>query len=142
MTPALKVSLTLTAVLAAGLPLLWLTASPPAATPQQSTAPGAPGLRRVNASLYFSGEPRSITLWHAAEELIHFDSPVGPCHFTLNLPIDDSTEIEYEINWLNGTPGMKGCTLYLEPEGLDTRSESMWTMPEDNLLHDIFYFRW
>ena len=61
---------------------------------------------------------------------------------TLNLPMEDSTEIEFEIEWPDNTPGMKGCTLYLEPDGLEQRAESMWTMPEDSTMHDIFYFKW
>ncbi len=141
MTPALKTTLTLIAVLTAGLPLLWLTAPPPA-TESQSKEQATPGLRQVNASLYFSGEPRSIALWHEAEELVRFTEPRKVCHFTLNLPMEDSTEIEFEIEWPDNTPGMKGCTLYLEPDGLEQRAESMWTMPEDSTMHDIFYFKW
>lgn len=140
MTPVLKAALTLAGVIAAGLPLLWLTAPPPT-TPQSAPA-AAPGLRTINASLYFSGEPRRITLWHEAKELVSFSDPAAACHFTLNLPMENSTEIEYEIEWPDNTPGMKGATLYLEPEGLENRAESMWIMPEDSSVHDIFYFTW
>ena len=141
MTPVLKAMLTLAGVIAAGLPLLWLTAPPPTTVPQSAPAT-TPGLRTINASLYFSGEPRRITLWHEAKELVRFTDPAAACHFTLNLPLENSTEIEFEIEWPDNTPGMKGATLYLEPEGLENRAESMWTMPEDSSVHDIFYFTW
>lgn len=142
MTPILKVALTLTGALAAGLPLLWLTATPPQAREQENAPATAATTRPVHVSMYFSGEPIKITLFHNAEDIASFSAPITQHHFTLELPISDTLEIEYEVEWPENAPGMKGFTLHLEPEGMDTRSETMWTMPEDSQLHDIFYFRW
>ncbi len=141
MTPVLRATLALVGVITAGLPLLWLTApAPNRVEPLPPTA--ATKAKQVNASLYFSGEPIKITLFHEAVEIAVFQAPKTPCHFALELPMVDTTEIEYEVEWPENTPGMKGVTLYLEPDGLESQAQTMWSMPEDTKLYDIFYFKW
>ena len=142
MSPALKATLTLTGVLLAGLPLLWLTATPRVQA-ERITAPiSSAETRDIHASIYFSGTPRKITLWHEAEEIASFTSPVGPQHFTINLPFTDSTEIEYEVEWGDATPGMKGFTLWLEPDGLEKKGETMWSNGEEGKELNVLYFQW
>lgn len=141
MSPALTVSLTAAGVLLAGLPLLWLTAPPPAPV-QQELPTTATQTTPVHVSLYFNGEPSKIVLAHQSENIAVFTAPKGPQHFTVQLPIENTIEIECEVLWPEQTAGMKGCTIHLEPEGRETRSETMWLLPEDNQLYDVFYFRW
>ncbi len=141
MSPALSATLTLAGAIAAGLPLLWLTA--PSPSQAQATASASPSDQKVvHASMYFSGEPAQITLYHEAQPIATFSAPVTENHFTLALPAGDTLEIEYDIVWPDNTAGWKGFTLHLEPEGLESRTETMWTSPEETQLHDIFYFRW
>jgi len=141
MSPTLTTTFTLVGAIAAGLPLLWLTAPPPA-QPQETLPTDAPHQRQVHASIYFSGKPDKITLYHEAQEIATFTQPVSQQHFMLKLPVGDTIEMEYEVQWPENTPGMKGFTLHLEPEGQEPRTETMWTMPEESQLNDIFYFRW
>ena len=142
MSPALKATLTLTGVLLAGLPLLWLTASPRVQKEEITENASAPHTRSIHASIYFSGLPQKITLWHEAKEIASFSAPAAQQHFTLELPFIDSAEIEYEVVWDESTPGMKGFTLHLEPDGLESKSETMWSLPEDSAQHNVFYFQW
>ncbi len=142
MSPALKATLTLVGVLLAGLPLLWLTATPRVQTEEVTENTTTAKNRSIHASIYFSGKPQKITLWHNAEEIATFSAPAEQQHFTLNLPFIDSAEIEYEVVWDDSTPGMKGFTLHLEPDGLESKSETMWSLPEDSGQHNVFYFQW
>ncbi len=144
MSPALKVTLTLTGVLLAGLPLLWLTAPPRVKAEPVTESTTDTETRSIHASIYFSGSPQKITLWHEAEEIAVFSAPVGPQHFTMNLPFIDSAVIEYEVVWEESTTGMQGFTLHLEPDGLESKSETMWNPPGDgdSTQHNVFYFQW
>lgn len=144
MSPTLKATLTLTGVLLAGLPLLWLTATPRVQAATVTEPAGDTETRRIHASIYFSGSPQKITLWHEAEEIASFSAPIGPQHFTINLPFIDSAEIEYEVVWNEPTTCMQGFTLHLEPDGLESKSETMWNLPgdSDSTQHNVFYFQW
>lgn len=141
MSPALTATLTLIGVIAAGLPLLWLTAPPPVI---EHAAGDHEKIREnvsTHATLHFNAAPTQLTLWREGREIADFSSPISPLVLPLMLPADDgAAEIEIRIIWNDDSSGQNGATLILEPDGRERRSNTVWT--EGNELHDVFYFQW
>lgn len=138
MSPVQTVALTFVGVLAAGLPLLWLTA-PVAAPAAQTNTALPPQKATVYATLQFSGNPHSIILRHQGETLATFTAPESPLETELLLPTTDTIELEAEVHGAELCNGAQALTITLEPAGREPRSETRWG---DALLHDIFRFTW
>lgn len=139
MNPVLKVSLTAAGIIAAGLPLLWLTApllrevQPTVQKPQET-------LQTTYATLRFSGTPQRITIRYQGKTLAEITSPeFSPQELLLQLPEENTIELEAEVCWPDGTSGAQAFTITLEPTGRETRSETCWAEGE---MHDIFVFTW
>ncbi len=143
MTPRSSTFLALVGVLLAGIPLPALTAArrpaaaeaPAAETPQQ--------LRPIYATLHCSGTPRELRLLHEGSECLRLsaDELRDGWSQDLSLPAAKLIALEIQATWPEGSP-RQAVTLELEPEGLPTRSETHWTEPGSNTLHNLFLFAW
>ncbi len=140
MSPALTATLTLTGVIAAGLPLLWLTATPPVKELSAAANVSSREEEQVHATLHFNALPAQLTLWHEGCEIANITSPISPLSFPLTLPAENSIEIEVRVIWSEDSSGQNGATLILVPDGREQRSDTIWT--GENELHDVFYFQW
>lgn len=142
MSPRISFLLALAGVLAAGVPLLWLTAPAPAA----ATSPHAPspeGHEPVYMTLRFTGNPTQGTLRLDGEDIATL--PAGcrsPWETELSLPSRASLlELEAELHWPEGSPE-QAVTINLEPLGKEARRDTQWTGSNGSLLHAIFTFTW
>lgn len=139
MNPILKVSLTAIGIIAAGLPLLWLTASPSREV-QTIVQEAQETLHTTYATLRFSGTPQRIILRNQGQTLAEILSPeFSPQELLLQLPKENTIELEAEVCWPDGTSGAQAFTITLEPTGREARSETCWAEGE---MHDVFVFTW
>ncbi len=139
MNPILKVSLTAAGIITAGLPLLWLTA-PPSREVQPTVQETQETLHTVYATLRFSGTPQRIILRYQGKTLEEITLPeFSPQELLLQLPEENTIELEAEVCWPDGSSGAQAFTITLEPTGREARSETCWTEGE---MHDIFVFTW
>ncbi len=139
MNPVLKVSLTAAGIIAAGLPLLWLTA-PPSREVQSTVQEPQETLQTAYATLRFSGTPQRIILRYQGKTLAEISSPeFSPQELLLQLPEENTIELEAEVCWPDGTSGAQAFTITLEPTGREARSETCWAEGE---MHDVFVFTW
>lgn len=138
MSPVLTSTLTLAGVIAAALPLLWLTApAPPQEPPTTQQQPAEQ--QDVYATLTFSGAPSVIILRHNGTTLKEWHTPTAPADTTLSLPAADTIELEAEATWPADASGQNAITITLEPADKESRSSTRWG---DSVLHDIFTFTW
>ncbi len=139
MNPVQKVSLTAVGIVAAGLPLLWLTA-PPSREAQPTEQDVQETLQSVYATLRFSGTPQRITLRNQGKTLAELSSPeLSPQELLLQLPVENTIELEAEVCWPEASTGAQAFTITLEPIGKEARSETCWAEGE---MHDVFVFTW
>ncbi len=139
MSPKLTLFLTFAGVLAAGVPLLWLTQKP--VSPQPLAAASA-GLQEtaVFATLRATGAPTEMALRYHGRLLAEITDGC-PWEGELNLPTEiAAAEIEVEALW--PTPGEQAVTLTLEPAGREACSCTRWADAAEGKLHDIFTFVW
>lgn len=143
MSPRTTFVLTLVGVLAAGFPLLHLTA-PRTQTPQPEAQAAVPQTERFLLELRFTGQPTSLVIRHEGEDIASL--PAGaesPFEFELQLPTTANSclEAEVEATWADGS-SENVLTLTAEAPGLPPRSETQWTGSDGSFLHSIFTFRW
>lgn len=139
MTPVLKASLTAVGVIAAGLPLLWLTA-PSSRENQPRVHENQETVQSVYATLRFSGTPQRIILRYQGKTLAEISEPeFCPLELPLQLPEVSSIELEAEVCWPEGSSGAQAFTITLEPSGREALSETCWAEGE---MHDVFVFTW
>ena len=138
MNPVLTTTLTLTGVLAAGAPLLWLTAAPAVQKPAPQSAPMAQQ-EEVYAVIQFSGEPESITLRYQGQTLAEYKAPAGSIDTTLSLPEGATGELEAEAHWPESETGAQALTITLERSGREPLSCTRWG---EGIIHDIFTYAW
>lgn len=139
MSPKLTLLLTFAGVLAAGVPLLWLTQSP---EPPQMTSSATAELptEPVFASLRATGAPSKMALRYHGRLLAEITDGC-PWEGELNLPTEiAAAEIEVEALW--PTAGEQAVTLTLEPAGREACSCTRWADAAEGKLHDIFTFVW
>lgn len=66
--------------------------------------------------------------------------PSFPTEIPVELALDENTiEISLEASWPSNTPDA-AVTLELEPDGLDHKSQTVWS--SDQQLHEILTFQW
>ncbi len=139
MNPVLKVSLTAVGIVAAGLPLLWLTA-PPLRKEQPPVVEAQETLQSAYATLRFSGTPQHIIIRYQGKTLAELSSPeLSPQELLLQLPVENTIELEAEVCWPEAFTGAQAFTITLEPIGKEARSETCWAEGE---MHDVFVFTW
>ncbi len=137
MNPVLTAALTLTGVLAAGAPLLWLTA--PAPTPHAEAERPQPETEEIYALIQFSGAPASIVLRHNGQTLAEYTAPTGSIETTLRLPAAATLEPEVEATWPEAQSGAQAISLTLERAGYEPRCCTRWG---EGIVHDIFTYTW
>lgn len=143
MSPAFTFSLTLVGVVAAGLPLIWLTGnSPRPAAAVQVETPQEQRTVIVPATIRFTGEPVSIRIRHKGEELACMQTAeISPWMPDLTLPEDDKElELEVEAVWPEGTVTEQALSVTLEPDGLPAAEQTHWSTGGTNTLHSLYTF--
>lgn len=139
MSPKLTLFLTFAGVLAAGVPLLWLTQKPVSPQPL-AAAPAGQQETAVFATLRATGAPTEMALRYHGRLLAEITDGC-PWEGELNLPTEiAAAEIEVEALW--PTPGEQAVTLTLEPAGREACSCTRWADAAEGKLHDIFTFVW
>ena len=139
MNPALTATLTLTGVLAAGAPLLWLTASPTVQKPEPLPVSEA-RQEEVYAVILFSGKPESIILRYQGQTLAEYTAPEGgSIDACLILPAVGACELEAEAHWPESETGAQALTITLERSGREPHSCTRWG---EGIIHDIFTYAW
>lgn len=139
MSPKLTLLLTFAGVLAAGVPLLWLTQKPESPQMPASAAAEQP-TEPVFATLRATGTPSEIALRYHGRLLVEIKDAC-PWEGELALPTEISAaDIEVEVLW--PTPGEQAVTLTLEPAGREACSCTRWADAGVGKLHDIFTFVW
>ncbi len=139
MNPVLTATLTLAGVLAAGAPLLWLTAAPAVQKPAPQSAPMAQQ-EEVYAVIQFSGKPESITLRYQGQTQAEYKAPEGgSIDACLILPAVDACELEAEAHWPESESGAQALTITLERSGREPHSCTRWG---EGIIHDIFTYAW
>lgn len=137
MNPVFTAALTLAGVLAAGAPLLWLTATAP--TQHTVTESMQAETEEIYALIQFSGAPASIVLRHNGQTLAEYTAPTGSIETTLRLPAEATLEPEVEATWPETQPGAQAISLTLERAGHEPRSCTRWG---EGIIHDIFTYTW
>ncbi len=139
MSPGLTLILTFAGVLAAGVPLLWLTQKPVSPQPPAAASAGQQ-VSAVFATLRATGAPSKMVLRYHGRLLAEITDGC-PWEGELNLPAEiAAAEIEVEALW--PTPGEQAVTLTLEPAGREACSCTRWADAAEGKLHDIFTFVW
>lgn len=142
MSPALTFGLTLTGVLLAGLPLLYLTADAPQKliAPQPELEPPTTG--KAFVSVQFTGLPQSAELRLRGKTLATMpaDTPT-PWETELELPTTGTLELEAELHWLQDS-AENAVSITIEPPKQAAETDTKWTGPDGAYLRDIFIFSW
>lgn len=139
MSPKLTLFLTFAGVLAAGVPLLWLTQKPVSPQPL-AASPAGQQETAVFATLRATGAPTEMALRYHGRLLAEITDGC-PWEGELNLPTEiAAAEIEVKALW--PTPGEQAVTLTLEPAGREACSCTRWADAAEGKLHDIFTFVW
>lgn len=138
MSPRITFLLTLAGVILVGLPLHRLTQpATPIAAPQPTEQVER---RQIYANIRFTGQPRELKLRYGQEEWQEVETDCREYDFELEMPITGLLELEVEGHW--DSPEAQAVTLTLEPDGLETRSDTHWKDEQSNTLHNIFRFSW
>lgn len=142
MSPRTTFFLALAAVLAAGIPLLRLTA-PPTLAAAAPAAPSATGCERVYATVRFTGDPaQGVLRWEGKDIATLPAGCPSPWETELLLPVPLSLlELEAEFHWPEGSP-QQAVTISLEPAGQPARQDTQWSGEGSPELHTIFTFNW
>lgn len=142
MSPRATFLLALVAVLAAGIPLLRLTA-PASLAPVAHPSLSIPVGERVYATVRFTGTPIQGTLRWEGKDIatLPFGCP-SPWETGLLLPTPLSLlELEAEFQWPEGT-AEQAVTISLEPPNQPARQDTQWAGNDAPNLHTIFTFNW
>lgn len=142
MSPRTTFFLALAAVLAAGIPLLRLTA-PPTFAATAPAASAATGCERVYATVRFTGSPvQGILRWEGKDIATLPSGCPSPWETELLLPTPLSLlELEAEFHWPEGSP-QQAVTISLEPPNQPARQDTQWAEDDSLNLHTIFTFNW
>lgn len=93
--------------------------------------------------LFFAHRPQSVSLLAGKKELlkdIDWTSAEAPLEVEAELEIShDGNELVLEATWPEGAP-LTAVTVELEPEGLETRSETRWAAEGE--VSDVLTFVW
>ena len=91
--------------------------------------------------LRFAHPPKSISLKHGGRELLPKpDLAASPLESRAELEIPaEGIEFILAAEWPEGTPDT-ALTLELEPDGLDTKSETRWSL--GSTMTEVIAFRW
>ncbi len=92
--------------------------------------------------LRFAHRPLTVSLKQGDEELAaKADLASSPVEFTADLALEKGTghELMLGATWPEGTPDT-ALTVELEPDGLETRSETRWASGAD--LNEVLTFTW
>ena len=91
--------------------------------------------------LRYAHKPLSISLKQGGQELLpKLDFTSSPAEQQTSMTISKAgNELELTATWPPGTPDT-ALTLEIEPDGLETRSETRWS--GDSALNEILTFTW
>lgn len=132
------------------LPLVQLT-STPAVEPvvkegrghdnQPKAASGKLAAVPAMARLRFAHRPLTVSLKQGNEELAQkVDLSTSPVEFRTDVKVSKSgNELVLAVTWPEGTPDT-ALTVELEPDGLETRSETRWS--SGAALEEVLTFSW
>lgn len=139
MSPRITFLLTLAGVILVGVPLHHLTQP---VAPIAAPRPGEQAESRlIYANIRFTGQPGELRLRAGKQEdWVSIETTRGEYDFELEMPITGMLELEVEGHW--ESPDAQAVTLTLEPDGLETRSDTQWKDEYSNTLHSIFRFSW
>ncbi len=109
--------------------------------PVMAKADAAPVKVAAVIRLRYAHKPLSISLKQGGLELLpKLDLTTSPAEMQTKMTISKAgNELELSATWPTGTPDT-ALTLEIEPDGLETRSETRWS--SDSTLNEILTFIW
>ncbi len=141
--PPLQIFLLGLAFCLLAVPLAQLTGnvSQVKATPAIAKAGDTPLKVLVMIRLRYAHKPLLISLKQDGQELLlMLDFTSSPAEEQASVVISKTgSELELSATWPTGTPDT-ALTLEIEPDGLETRSETRWS--SDSTLNEILTFIW
>lgn len=121
------------------VPLVNLTTARKAVAVQKAVQ--AAGLHKTLVRLRFAHPPKSASLKYGEKELLEKpDLASSPVELDADLEIPaEGIEFILSAEWPDGTPDT-ALTLELEPDGLDTKSETRWSL--GSTMTEVISFQW
>lgn len=149
MAPKFAFLLALLGVIAAGLPLLWLTRPAPRPSRAEAVTPQvqqSPALVAVYTRVQYSGSPQVMRLSCGGELMAEWSTDgssaePGVWEPALKLPLPlQQLDLELEALWADAD-APQAVTVTVEPERQPSRSETRWSLP-GGMMYDTFSFTW
>jgi len=137
-SPPLHLSLFLLGFAMLALPLVKLTSATPSSASKSEAKPVAEEASAL-MRLRFAHKPLHVRLAH--EQKLLFEGPTDVLHELFqSLPVpEEGVELALTVQWPEGTPDT-AVTLELEPDGLDTQSQTRWS--SGLTLDEVIPFVW